>query len=73
MLYKVVSKLLANRLKELLPDLIEPNQTAFIKDRLLLENVLLATELVKDYHKSSIAPRSVIKINISKVFDIVEW
>lgn len=38
MLYKVVSKLLANRLKELLPELIEPNQTAFIKDRLLLEN-----------------------------------
>lgn len=30
------------------------NQSAFIKDRLLLENVLLATELVKDYLKDLI-------------------
>ncbi|KAG7585320.1 Reverse transcriptase domain [Arabidopsis thaliana x Arabidopsis arenosa] len=73
MLYKVVSKILANRLKELLPSLIEPNQTAFIKDRLLLENVLLASELVKDYHKVTITPRSVIKLDISKAFDTVEW
>lgn len=73
MLYKVVSKILANRLKQLLPSLIEPNQTAFIKDRLLLENVLLASELVKDYHKVTITPSSVIKLDISKAFDTVEW
>ncbi|KAG7599341.1 Reverse transcriptase zinc-binding domain [Arabidopsis suecica] len=73
MLYKVVSKILANRLKLILPDFIEPNQSAFIKGRLLLENVLLSTELVKDYHKDSIAPRSAIKFDISKAFDTVQW
>lgn len=72
-LYKVVSKILANRLKVLLPELIEPNQSAFVKGRLLLENVLLATELVKDYHKPSIPPRSVLKLDISKAFDSVNW
>lgn len=72
-LYKVVSKILANRLKVLLPELIEPNQCAFVKGRLLLENVLLATELVKDYHKQTIQPRSVLKLDISKAFDSVNW
>ncbi|XP_048617726.1 uncharacterized protein LOC125589247 [Brassica napus] len=72
-LYKVISKILANRLKVLLPELIEPNQCAFVKGRLLLENVLLATELVKNYHKESIQPRSVLKLDISKAFDSVNW
>lgn len=72
-LYKVISKVLANRLKVLLPELIEPNQCAFVKGRLLLENVLLATELVKNYHKDSIGPRSVLKLDISKAFDSVKW
>lgn len=73
MLYKVISKILANRLKILLPDFIEPNQSAFVKGRLLLENVLLATELVKDYHRDSVATRSAIKFDISKAFDTVQW
>lgn len=72
-LYKVISKILANRLKVLLLDLIEPSQCAFVKGRLLLENVLLATELVIDYHKQSIQPRSVLKLDILKAFDSVRW
>ncbi|XP_048605009.1 uncharacterized protein LOC106417088 [Brassica napus] len=56
-LYKVVSKIPANRLKKLLPSIISENQSAFIKGRLLMENVLLAAEMVKDYHKESISPR----------------
>lgn len=72
-IYKVVSKIIANRLKEVLPDLISLNQSAFIKDRLLIENLLLATELVKDYHKDSISSRCAIKIDISKAFDSVQW
>ena len=69
----MISKVLANRLKVLLLELIEPNQCAFVKGRLLLENVLLATELVKDYHKTSIMARSVLKLDISKAFDSVRW
>lgn len=55
-IYKVISKINANRLKEILPDFTAPNQSMFVKDRLLMENVLLATELVKDYHKDTVAP-----------------
>jgi len=50
-IYKVISKIIANRLKVLLPEFVAGNQSAFVKDRLLIENLLLATELVKDYYK----------------------
>lgn len=55
-LYKVVSKILANRLKIILPKVIMVNQSAFVKGRLMMENVLLASELIKDYHKDTISP-----------------
>ncbi|XP_024014348.1 uncharacterized protein LOC112088307 [Eutrema salsugineum] len=72
-IYKIISKILANRLKVVLPKFIAPNQSAFVKDRLLMENLLLATELVKDYHKETITPRCAMKIDISKAFDSVQW
>lgn len=72
-LYKVISKIFASRLKGILPKFIAPNQTTFVKDRLLIENVFLATELVKDYHTETLAPRCAMKIDISKAFDSVQW
>ena len=72
MLYKVISKVLAHRLKTILPEAIEANQSAFIKDRLLLENVILASELVNGYHKYTISSKSTIKFDISKAFDTVK-
>ena len=72
-IYKVISKIIANRLKGTLPEFISLNQSAFVMDRLLLENFLLATELVKDYHKDSISRRCAIKIDISKAFDSIQW
>ena len=44
-------------------------RVAFVEGRLLLENVLLATELVKDYHNTSLTPLAAIKLDISKAFD----
>lgn len=38
-----------------------------------MENVLSATELVKDYHNPTISPRCAMKIDISKAFDSVQW
>lgn len=38
-----------------------------------MENLLLATELVKDYHKERVSPRYAMKIDISNAFDSVQW
>lgn len=70
---KVISKIIAKRLKMILPQFIAANQSAFVSERLLIENILLATEIVKDYHKESISSRCAIKIDISKAFDSVQW
>ncbi|CAL9248346.1 unnamed protein product [Arabidopsis halleri] len=72
-LYKVVSKLLVSRIKPILPSLILPNQTAFVKDRLLLENTILAGEIVNGYHKANGPKRVCIKVDIAKAFDTLSW
>lgn len=72
-LYKMIYKIIANMLKCILPRFIASNQSAFIKDRLLIENLVLAFELVKDYHKEDKAPHYAMNIDISKAFDSVQW
>ncbi|CAA7061592.1 unnamed protein product [Microthlaspi erraticum] len=72
-IYKLITRLLAGKLKSILPEMIVPNQTAFVKDRLLLENVLLASEVIKGYHKLNLSPRMTLKVDISKAFDSVRW
>ena len=68
-----MSIFLANRLKKLLPRIITETQSAFVQGRLLMENVLLVSELVKGYHKDVVSSRCVMKIDIAKAFGSVKW
>ncbi|CAL1367617.1 unnamed protein product [Linum trigynum] len=72
-IYKCIAKVLANRLKEVLPIVISQNQSAFIKGRLISDNVLLAHEMVRLYNRKSISPRCVLKVDMMKAFDSVDW
>ena len=44
--YKLISKVLANCLRAILPQIITENQSAFLSERLITDNVLVAFKLM---------------------------
>ena len=73
--YKFISKTLANHLKALLPHIILENQSAFTSDKLIIDNVLVAFELMNYLDHKTLGKESfmVVKLDMSKAFDRVEW
>ncbi|KAE8690635.1 hypothetical protein F3Y22_tig00110893pilonHSYRG00157 [Hibiscus syriacus] len=72
-IYKTITKILANRMTNLLPKIIAPNQYAFVKERSIVDNTLLAQEIVKGYGRKIISPRCALKIDLQKAFDSINW
>ena len=73
-LYKIFSKVLANRLKKILPNIITENQSAFTKSCLISNNILIAFESLHSMQKHTGKEGFMaIKLDMSKVYDKVEW
>ncbi|KAJ6897722.1 hypothetical protein NC652_024515 [Populus alba x Populus x berolinensis] len=72
-LYKCISKLLVNRLKDALAYVIGPSQTAFIPGRHISDAILLTQELMHNYHLNSGPARCALKIDLKKAFDTISW
>jgi reverse transcriptase-like protein len=73
-LYKVIAKVLCTRLSSVLPSIIHGNQGAFVKGRLISHNVLLTQELLHTYNwKYGSMDSCMLKLDIQKAFDNVEW
>lgn len=73
--YKVISKLMAKRLKKVLPNLISETQAAFVEGRLISDNILVAHELLHALKSDNKCASEfiAIKTDISKAYDRVEW
>ncbi|VFQ88791.1 unnamed protein product [Cuscuta campestris] len=52
--YKIITKILSNRMAGLLPSLINPDQATFIKGRSIVDNILLAQHLVRGGNVDSV-------------------
>ena len=73
-LYKIFSKVLANRIKKILPNIITENQSAFTKSCLISDNILIAFEYLHSMQKHTRKEGFMaIKLDMSKVYDRVEW
>ncbi|XP_027343162.1 uncharacterized protein LOC113855733 [Abrus precatorius] len=71
-LYKIVFKLLTNRLKEVMNSIISEQQSAFISGRNMLDSVLVANE-VFEYVRRHNKRCFVLKFDYEKAYDLVEW
>lgn len=71
-IYKIISKVIANRLKSLLPLLISPKQSGYVEGRQILDGIILTHETIHSLKKSKQAGM-LLKIDLSKAFDKLNW
>lgn len=72
--YKIVAKVLANRWKQVLDQVIDPSQSAFISGRLITDNILIGFECMHWlHHCKSKQGYAALKLDMSKAYDRVEW
>lgn len=71
-IYKCIAKVLSNRIKAVLLDIIGPSQSAFVQGRLISDNILLSQELLRNYHLNG-PPRCALKVDNRKAFDTISW
>ncbi|WZZ59796.1 hypothetical protein YC2023_059903 [Brassica napus] len=73
--YKIISKVLCQRLKKILPQRISETQSAFVAGRQITDNIMIAQEM---FHALRTKPggqvkRIAIKTDMSKTYDRMEW
>jgi hypothetical protein len=73
-IYKIIAKTLAERLKPHLPDFIDHAQAAFIKNRHISSNVIITQEIIHSFHLKNWTQHAfLLKIDLAKAFDRLEW
>ncbi|XP_021836641.2 uncharacterized protein [Spinacia oleracea] len=70
---KCISKLLCAKLNSVLPDIISPNQGAFVAGRSILHNVLVCQDIIKMYRKWQKRANCFMKLDLKNAYDTVEW
>ncbi|PNX98271.1 RNA-directed DNA polymerase, partial [Trifolium pratense] len=73
-IYKVVTKIIATRMKNIMPVLIGPQQCSFIQGRQSADNIIIAQEV---FHTMRIKKGSkgymAVKVDLEKAYDRLRW
>jgi exonuclease III len=70
--YKYLAKCLANRCRKILPDIVGPDQTGFVPNRIIGTNIIKAQEMINicdDLGQEGL----MVCIDFEKAFDRIEW
>ncbi|XP_042956358.1 uncharacterized protein LOC122292186 [Carya illinoinensis] len=71
--YKICAKIIVSRLTDLLKKMISQEQGAFIPGRSIFENISLTQEMVHSIHRHTNGGNVLIKLDMSKAYDRVDW
>ncbi|XP_022858589.1 uncharacterized protein LOC111379447 [Olea europaea var. sylvestris] len=72
-IYKVIIKILASRLRLILGNIVDHAQATFVEGRIMMENIHLTQELMRQYNRKKIAPRYLLKIDLRKAYYSISW
>lgn len=70
--YKVLSKVLANRIKVHMPSIIGEAQAAFVGGKQILDGILIANEAIHSW-KHSVRGGLILKLDFQRAYDCVNW
>eukprot|EP00253_Pinus_taeda_P024684 PITA_24684 len=71
-IYKIISKVLANRLKSVLPLLISHHQSRYVEGKKIMDNIILSHEL-RHFRKVKNKPDMMIQVDMSKAINKISW
>ena len=71
-IYLIIAKVLANRLRLVLPAIISPFQSAFLPGRQMSDIIVTAEEIVAAWRRAS-TPGFLWKVDFSKAYDSIDW
>ncbi|XP_019177748.1 PREDICTED: uncharacterized protein LOC109172953 [Ipomoea nil] len=75
MLVRIMAKVITARMKRLMGDIISDTQSAFISDRLITDNILIAAEIGHFLNRKQcgITGWGALKLDMAKAYDRMEW
>jgi len=71
-IYKITSKVIATRLKPLLPLIISPEQSGYVEGHQITDGIILTHEIIHSLTRTK-KPGMLLKLDLSKAFDSLSW